>query len=95
MVPSRGAEAASVGDVGQPRKVAESADDLDVLTMQAVIQCRLELVPCGFIFVAVEADRGPANALNDREDRLAFARPPASSGRCVQITGASAIMGHG
>jgi hypothetical protein len=29
-------------------------------------------VPRGFIFVAVEADRGPANALNDREDRLAF-----------------------
>jgi hypothetical protein len=33
-----------------------------------------ELVPRGFIFFAVEADRGPANVnvLNDREDRLAF-----------------------
>src|SRR6266404_1379299 len=60
------------GDVGELRKVAESADDLDALTMREAIQCRLELVPRGFIFVAVEADRGPANALNDREDRLAF-----------------------
>src|SRR5262249_13101022 len=52
--------------------VAESADDLDVLTMREAIQCHLELVPRSFIFVAVEADRGAANALNDREDRLAF-----------------------
>src|SRR5262245_28091666 len=60
------------GDVGELRKVAESADDLDVLTMREAIQCRLELVPRGFIFFAVEADRGPADVLNDREDRLAF-----------------------
>ncbi len=40
--------------------------------MREAIQCRLELVPRGFIFVAVEADRGPANVLNDCEDRLAF-----------------------
>src|SRR5262249_28837396 len=60
------------GDVGELGKVAESADDLDVLTMREAIQCHLELVPRSFIFVAVEADRGAANALNDREDRLAF-----------------------
>ena len=60
------------GDVGQMRKVAESADDLDTLTVREAIQCRLELVPGGFIFVAVEADRGPANVLNDLENRLAF-----------------------
>ena len=60
------------GDVGELRKVAESADDLDALTMREVIQYRLEHMPRGFIFVAVEADRGPANVLNDREDRLAF-----------------------
>src|SRR5262245_13959419 len=60
------------GDVGQLRKVAESADDLDALTMREAIQCRFELVPRGFIFFAVEADRGPANVLDDREDRLAF-----------------------
>src|SRR5262249_42686684 len=36
------------------------------------IQCRLELVPRGFIFFAVEADRGLADVLDDREDRLAF-----------------------
>src|SRR5262245_62506427 len=60
------------GDVGELRKVAESADDLDVLTMREAIQCRLELVPRGFIFFAVEADRGPADVLDDREDRLAF-----------------------
>jgi hypothetical protein len=60
------------GDVGELRKVAESADDLDALTMREAIQCRLELAPCGLIFVAVEANRGPANVLNDREDRLAF-----------------------
>jgi len=60
------------GDVGELRKVAESADDLDALTMREVVQYRLELMPRGFIFVAVEADRGPANVLNDREDRLAF-----------------------
>jgi hypothetical protein len=29
-------------------------------------------MPRGFIFVAVEADRGLANVLNDREDGLAF-----------------------
>jgi hypothetical protein len=40
--------------------------------MREAIQCRFEFVPCGFIFVAVEADRGPADVLNDREDRLAF-----------------------
>src|SRR5262245_54250959 len=57
------------GDVGELRKVAESANDLDVLTMREAIQCRLELVSRGFIVVAVEADRGPANALDDCEDR--------------------------
>jgi hypothetical protein len=40
--------------------------------MREAIQCRLELVPRGFILVAVEADRGAANALNDCENRLAF-----------------------
>src|SRR5437667_1958504 len=60
------------GDIGELRKVAESADDLDALTMREAIQCRLEFVPCGFIFITVKADRGPANVLNDREDRLAF-----------------------
>src|SRR5262245_25510885 len=60
------------GDVGELRKVAESADDLDVSTMREAIQCRLELVPRGFIFVAVETDRGLANALHDCENRLAF-----------------------
>ena len=60
------------GDVGELRKVAKSADDLDALTMREAIQCRLELVSRGFIFVAVEADRGPADALNDCEDRLPF-----------------------
>jgi hypothetical protein len=44
------------GDVGELRKVAESTDDLDVLIMREAIQCRFELVPCGFIFFAVEAD---------------------------------------
>src|SRR5947208_5037152 len=60
------------GDIGELRKVAESADDLNALTMREAIQCRLEFVPCGFIFITVEADRGPANVLNEREDRLAF-----------------------
>ena len=59
-------------DVGELRNVAESAHDLDVLTTREAIQCRLELVPRGFIFVAVEADRGPANMLNDCENRLAL-----------------------
>src|SRR6516162_4117287 len=61
-----------LGDVGKLRKVAESADDLDVLTMREAIQCRFELVPRGFIFFAVEADRGLADVLNDLEHRLAF-----------------------
>jgi len=60
------------GDVGKLRKVAESADDLDALTMREAIQCRGELAPRGFIFVAVETDRGLANALNDYENKLAF-----------------------
>src|SRR6516225_9064078 len=53
------------GDVGELRKVAESADDLDVLSMREAIQRR-------FVFFAVEADRGPADVLDDPEDRLAF-----------------------
>jgi hypothetical protein len=60
------------GDVGELRKVAESPDDLDVLTMREAIQCRFEFVPRGFIFFAVKADRVAANVLNEREDRLAF-----------------------
>jgi len=36
------------------------------------IQYRFEFLPRGFIFVAVEADRGPANLLNDCENGLAF-----------------------
>src|SRR5262249_2683186 len=59
-------------DISKLRKVTESADDLDALTMREGIQCRFELVPRGFIFFAVEADRGPADVLNDREDGLAF-----------------------
>src|SRR5262249_16108568 len=60
------------GDVGGLRKVAESADDLNVLTMREAIQYCCELVPRGFIFCAVAADRGLADVLVDREDRLAF-----------------------
>jgi hypothetical protein len=60
------------GDIGELRKVTESADDLDALTMREAIQYRRELVPRGFIFVTVETDRGLTNPLNDCEDRLAF-----------------------
>src|SRR6516162_3233876 len=60
------------GDVGELRKVAESADDLDVSSMREAIQRRFELVPRGFIFFAVEADRGLADVLDDREHGLAF-----------------------
>src|SRR5215475_9213323 len=60
------------GDIGELRKVAESADDLDVLAMREAIQYRFEFLPRGFIFIAVKADRGPANLLNDRENGLAF-----------------------
>jgi hypothetical protein len=60
------------GDVGALRKVAESADDLDALTMREAIQCRFELIPRGFILFLVEADRGPANVFNYCEDRLAL-----------------------
>jgi hypothetical protein len=60
------------GDVGELRKVAEGTDDLDALTMREAIQCCFEFVPRGFIVFAVEADRGPADVLNDREDGLAF-----------------------
>src|SRR3981189_870007 len=56
------------GDVHELRKVAEGGCDLGTLTMRAAIPCRLEPVPRGFIFVAVEADRDPANC----ENRLAF-----------------------
>src|SRR5258706_299079 len=72
------------GDVGELRKVAESADDLDALTMREAIQCRLELVPRGFIFVAVEADRGPANALN---------RQPDSNRRWIKLGGNVGLIG--
>jgi hypothetical protein len=40
--------------------------------MREAIQYRFELVPRGFFFVAVEANRAPPNALNDCENRLAF-----------------------
>jgi hypothetical protein len=45
------------GDVGELRKVAKSADDLNVLTMREAMQCCFEFVPRGFIFFAAEADR--------------------------------------
>ena len=63
------------GDVGELRKIAESADYLDALIMREAIQCRLELVPRSFIFVAVETDRGLANVLDDCENRRAFLTP--------------------
>src|SRR5262249_52397352 len=59
-------------NVGKMRKVAERTDDLDALSMREAVQHRLELVPRGFILVAMEAYRGLANALNDCKNSLAF-----------------------
>ena len=42
------------------------------LAVRQAVQRRLELAARGFVLVAVEADRGLADALDDLEDRLAL-----------------------
>src|SRR2546430_16632910 len=41
------------GDIGELRKVAESADDLDALTMREPCKGCLDLAPRGFAFFTV------------------------------------------
>ena len=60
-----------LGDVGEVGEVAEGADDLDGLAGREAVQRRLEFAPRGLVLVAMEADRGLANVLDDLEDRLA------------------------
>ena len=70
--PHVGAVAANVvlvlGDVGQMREIAEGADDRQRLFVVETVERRLQLAPGLDFVVAVEADRGLADALDDSED---------------------------
>ena len=70
--PHMGAVAADVmlvfGDVGEMREIAEGAHDRQRLGAVETVERRLQLAPGADFVVAVEADRGLANALDDFED---------------------------
>jgi hypothetical protein len=59
-------------DIGEMRKVAESADDLDALIARETVQYRLKLVPRSFVLVAMETDRGSPNLFYDFKNMLSF-----------------------
>jgi hypothetical protein len=64
-----------LGDVGEVREVAEGADDLGRAAAGERVQRRLELGAGGLVLVAVEADRGLADALDDVVHDLALLEP--------------------
>jgi hypothetical protein len=64
-----------LGDVGEVREVAEGADDPGGLLGRQAIEHGLELGPRGLVLVAMEADRGLADALDQGEHGLTFLGP--------------------
>ena len=64
-----------LGDVGEVREVAEGADDPGGLLGRQAVEQGLELVPRGLVLVAMEADGGLADALDQGEHGLAFLGP--------------------
>ena len=71
-----GAVAADVmlifGDVGEVREIAVGAHDRQCLVGAEAVERRLELAPRADLVVAVEADRGLANLLDQLEDLFAL-----------------------
>ena len=60
------------GDVGEMREIAEGAHDRERLVGVEAVEDRLELAPRAGLVVAVEADRGLADALDERVGLLAL-----------------------
>ena len=63
------------GDVGEMRKIAEGAHDAHGLADRHAVEDGLELAPRQTVLVAVETDRGLANALDQVEGVGAFLVP--------------------
>ena len=61
-----------LGDVGEMREIAEGAHDREGLVGAEAVEDRLELAPRGRLVVAVEADRGLADLLDERVGLLAL-----------------------
>ena len=61
-----------LGDVGEMREVAEGAHDRQRLVGAERVEDRLELAPRAGLVVAVEADRGLADLLDERVGLLAL-----------------------
>ncbi len=60
-----------LGDIGEMRKKAEGANDLQRLLWRERVQCRFEIAARHDILVAAESHRALANALDNGKDRLA------------------------
>ena len=71
-----GAVAADVmlvfGDVGEVREIAVGAHDRERLVGAEAVERRLELAPRGDLVVAMEADRSPADLLDQLENLFAL-----------------------
>ena len=61
-----------LGDVGQMRKVGERAHDRERLVVVEAVEDRRELAPRAGLVVAMEADRGLADALDKLEGLVAL-----------------------
>ena len=61
-----------LGDVGEMREIAESAHDRQRLVGAEAVEHRLEFAPRAGLVVAVEADRGLADLLDERVGLLAL-----------------------
>ena len=61
-----------LGDVGEMREIAEGAHDRERLVGAEAVEDRLELAPGAGLVVAMEADRGLADLLDERVGLLAL-----------------------
>ena len=61
-----------LGDVGEMREIAVGAHDRERLVGAQAVQRRLKLAPRGDLVVAMEADRSPADLLDQLEDLFAL-----------------------
>ena len=61
-----------LGDVGEMREVAEGPHDRQRLVGAQAVEDRLELAPRAGLVVAMEADRGLADLLDELEGLLAL-----------------------
>ena len=61
-----------LGDIGEMREIAEGAHDRERLVGVEAVERRLEFAPRADLVVAMEADRGLADALDEVENLRAF-----------------------